>query len=408
MEEKKDNGFMKGVAAGVFFSLVFGLSFFAGSRMSQEPKSDAVVNDPLTVDKLTYLEKLIDEEFLYEKDSSRLAEGLYAGLLYGLGDPYAAYYTAEEYAEETKYNDGSFMGVGITITQDAKNSSIVVAEVFEDSPAEEAGVLADDVIREVNGQDAKEMTTSDVVLAIRGSDGEAVLKVYRPSEDEELTLNIPLRQVEIKSVEYQMLEDGVGYLKIREFSTSTPGQYEKAMEALRGGGMTKLVVDLRNNPGGMLNSVCDIMRDILPKGLILYTEDKWGKQVTYECDGEHQLDIPLAVLINGDSASASEIFAGAVKDHGVGTLVGETTFGKGIVQSLTQLPDGSAVKMTTEQYFTPGGNAIQGVGVSPDIEVGPGEDDDPEAFPEKDAQLQAAIEVLSRGKHRQRGEKKAA
>ena len=205
-----------------------------------------------------------------------------------------------------------------------------------------------------------------------------------------------LEEVNIPVVQSEMLEDNIGYIALYEFTEQTEPQYMEAFEALKDQGMERLIIDVRNNPGGLLTSVCDILEDILPEGLIVYTEDKNGEREEYTCDGENELDIPLAVLVNGNSASASEIFAGAIQDYSKGTIVGTTTFGKGIVQSLIPFNDGSAIKTTTAKYYTPSGKCIHGTGIQPDVEVelSEGLEQETSISHEEDNQLQKAIEVV--------------
>ena len=229
-------------------------------------------------------------------------------------------------------------------------------------------------------------------------DGTSILTVYHQEADEPEEITVTLSDVELPTVSYEMLEDSIGYLRITEFTMVTPQQFEDAYKDLQAKGMEKLIVDLRDNPGGVLSSVCDVLRQILPEGLIVYTEDKYGEKQEMKCDGDTPIDIPLAVLVNENSASASEIFAGAVKDYEIGTIVGTTTYGKGIVQSIRQLSDGSAVKLTTAKYFTPKGNDIHKVGITPDVEVKLDASllNRTDYTHDEDNQLQAAIEAVSR------------
>ena len=202
--------------------------------------------------------------------------------------------------------------------------------------------------------------------------------------------------VQAQTIEYKMMDDKIGYIRVSEFDTVTYDQYKEALDDLEKQGMTGLVVDLRNNPGGSLSTVCDMLDLMLPKGLIVYTEDKNGKKTKMKSDEEHQFTKPLAVLVNGNSASASEIFAGAVKDYGIGTIVGTTTYGKGVVQTIQPLTDGSAVKITIAKYFTPKGNDINKKGITPDVEAELSGDitDWAELTHEEDTQLQTALKEL--------------
>ena len=232
---------------------------------------------------------------------------------------------------------------------------------------------------------------------VRDSEKDSVtLTIQRENEEKTQDIKVEIRDVEIKTVSHEMLSGDTGYIRISEFSEVTSDQYKKAFADLKSQGMKKLVVDLRDNPGGLLNTVCDILRQILPEGLIVYTEDKNGKREEETCDGKNELDIPLAVLVNGNSASASEIFAGAVKDYGIGTIVGTTTYGKGVVQTIQPLTDGSAVKITIAKYFTPKGNDINKKGITPDVEAELSGDitDWAELTHEEDTQLQTALKEL--------------
>lgn len=273
-----------------------------------------------------------------------------------------------------------------------------IVDCYEGGPGETAGLKKNDIISAVNGIDVTEKEVKDVADMIKGKSGEkVVLTIHRENAEEAMKITVPITDVELPSVFHEMLDGTTGYIRISEFKGVTCQQYQKAFSELKDSGMEKLVVDLRNNPGGLLNSVCDILNEILPEGLIVYTEDKYGNRSEETCDGKHPIDIPLAVLVNELSASASEIFAGAVQDYGVGTIVGTTTYGKGIVQSISALTDGSAVKLTVSNYFTPKGNSIHKVGIKPDVEIKLDANllNKDEITHEEDNQLQAALEVLN-------------
>ena len=270
-------------------------------------------------------------------------------------------------------------------------------ECYKGSTAEEAGIKAGDVITAIDGEDITDAELSDVVSMIKKKqDEDVVLTVQRQGEDtQEITVKVS--DVELPSVFGEMLDENTGYIQITEFKGVTAQQYEETFADLKDQGMTRLIVDLRDNPGGLLNIVCDILRDILPEGLIVYTEDKNGNRSEETCDGKNPLDMSLAVLVNGNSASASEIFAGAVKDYGIGTIVGTTTYGKGVVQSIRQLSDGSAVKLTVANYYTPNGNSINKTGIEPDVEVELDASlvNETEISHDEDNQLQEALKVLN-------------
>jgi carboxyl-terminal processing protease len=231
------------------------------------------------------------------------------------------------------------------------------------------------------------------------------LQVYRPSTAETLEFDVERKNVVLPSVEGEMLSGNIGYIAIGEWQDNTPEQFKALVEEFESEGMESLIIDVRSNPGGLLDSVVEVLDYILPKGTVVYTEDKYGQRKTYSSDADC-LQYPMAVLINGNSASASEIFAGAIKDYSYGTLIGTTTFGKGIVQSIFTLPDGDALKVTTAKYFTPNGNYIHGVGIDPDIELeyeygGPTD----EAYDKQyDNQLQKAIQILGGNRRGNGGE----
>ena len=359
----------KEYTAGVLTGVLVVTLAVGGVKFVQQRQYNGVLSDTSHVQKIEYLEKLIDQEYLGEVDNDEMAEGVYAGLVYGLGDVYSRYYTADEYAQETASTDGAYAGIGVSI-QKNKNGGVQIAECYEGGPGAEAGLQTGDVITAINDTDVTDMELSDVVSMIReNKDKTIVLTVLRENEDSSREISVDVTDVELPSVSGEMIDESTGYIQITQFTGVTPQQYKDTFAELKDKGMERLVIDLRDNPGGLLTSVCDILREILPEGLIVYTEDKYGNREEETCDGKNKLDMPLAVLVNENSASASEIFAGAVQDHGVGTIVGTTTYGKGVVQELRQLSDGSAVKLTVSNYYTPNGNSINKVGIKPDVEV---------------------------------------
>lgn len=391
----KNKEFKKGIAIGVAATLVVTGAGFAGYQKVLFPKGSAL-SDVRTVQKLNYLENLIDTEYLDEKDESSLREGLYAGLLSGLNDPYSTYYTAEQYKELNTSNEGSYVGIGAVLQKDEGGGAKVV-QLYEGGPGEQAGLKTGDVIKAVDGNDVTEKETSDIASMVRDSEKDSVtLTIQREDEEKTRDIKVEIRDVEIQTVSHEMLDGDTGYIRISEFSEVTSDQYKKAFKDLESQGMKKLVVDLRDNPGGLLTAVCGVLRQILPKGLIVYTEDKNGKREEETCDGKNELTMPLAVLVNGNSASASEIFAGAVKDYGIGTIAGTTTYGKGVVQTIQPLTDGSAVKITIAKYYTPKGNDINKKGIEPDVEaeLPEGSEDWSTLTHEEDTQLQSALKEL--------------
>lgn len=409
--EGKQNGggFGRGLCLGIAGTLLVGaLGTFivcrmtgsqiiiAGGGAGHAGSVDSVL-DAEAVAKVNELAAYIDLYYYDDTDEEDLKNGLYAGLLEGLSDKYSVYYTADEYADTQVSMTGQYYGIGAGLAQDKETMVVTVSKVYEGTPSEAAGLRAEDIILSVDDTEATSMEVTELVKLIRGEAGTTVhLEIYRPSTGEELSFDVERADVTLPSVASEMLTDQIGYIRIESFEKETATQFETALADLEGQGMTALVVDLRYNGGGLVDAVVQILDDILPEGLIVYTEDKNGSRQEYKSSGDTHFDYPMAVLVNQDSASASEIFAGAIKDYHYGTLIGTTTYGKGIVQSVFPLSDGDAVKLTTAKYFTPNGNYIHGVGIEPDIELEYEylDPDGEEYEMQYDNQIQKAIEVL--------------
>lgn len=394
MEQKK---FVRGFLMGMVCMLLIGgigLGIYQYADASE--RNQGAVTDAF-VEKTKLIEETVKDNYTGEIDDQDMEEYMYKGLMASLGDPYSAYYTSEEYEELNAETTGSYQGIGVVMQQDADTGEVKVLRCYEGGPGAEAGLLPEDVLIQVNGENVAGMELSEVVDLVKSSEGGAAsLIISREGESDYLEINVPLEEVNIPVVEYEMLEDNIGYISIYEFTGQAVSQYEEAFEELQSQGMKRMIIDVRNNPGGLLTSVCDLLEDMLPEGLMVYTEDKDGKRQEYTCDGENELEMPLVVLVNGNSASASEIFAGAIQDYGTGTIVGTTTFGKGVVQSLIPFTDGSAIKTTTAKYYTPSGRCIHGTGIEPDMEVEltEGLEQKSELTYEEDNQLQTAVETV--------------
>ena len=365
------------------------------SGIKQTAKSDILTNK--TVKKIDELMSYIDLYYNDDYDEEDIRNAIYAGTLEGLGDPYSVYYTADEYKDMQINTSGNYYGIGAALSQDAKTKEVTISKVYEGTPAEEAGLKDGDQIIKVNDTESTSKELSALVQEIRGEEGTTVhLQVYRASNNKTFEIDVERKNVELPSITSKMLDGGIGYIQISEFQSKTDEQFKSALADLKKQGMKSLIVDVRSNPGGLINAASNILDQILPEGTVVYTEDKYGKREDYTSDS-NCLDCPIAVLVNENSASASEIFAGAIKDYNYGTLIGTKTFGKGIVQTVFPLEDGDAVKITTAKYYTPKGNYIHGVGIEPDIELtykysGP----EDEAYDMKyDNQVQKAIEVLN-------------
>lgn len=347
--------------------------------------------------KLTEIETLMNNYYLDELDSEEIATWLYKGAVAGLGDPYAAYYTEEEYQSMLDTTNGSYCGIGVEISQNISTGIVTVARVFEGSPAQKAGLLPGDVLYKVGDMEVTGEDLTMIVSRIKGKEHTTVsVSVAREGEDDYLEFQVERETIEVQTVESEMLEGQIGYISISSFDDVTSDQFIQALDKLEGQGMEGLIVDLRDNGGGLVSCVCKILDRLLPEGLIVYTEDKYGNREEESSDAEHYFDKPLAVLVNGNSASASEIFAGAIKDYGIGTLVGTKTYGKGIVQKIYPLSDGTAVKLTVSKYYTPKGNNIHGIGIEPDVEIELDEALEKKVVvsKEEDNQLQKARELL--------------
>lgn len=403
MENKKQ--FIRGIAVGVVITALVagGVSF--GSRaltkVSDEKKAESGelnLTSTAVEDKITEIETLVQKYYLNEIDTEQVENYLYKGMIAGLDDAYAAYYTKEEYQSMMDSTNGSYYGIGVEMSQNMTTGIITITRVFEGSPAEEAGLLPGDVIYKVQDTEVTGEDLTKVVSMVKGAEGTTVpISVAREGESDYLTFDVERRTIEISTVEHRMLDGNIGYISIASFDDVTVNQFLTALEDLENQGETALIIDLRNNGGGLVSSAGSILDRLLPEGLIVYTEDKYGNREELKSDAENYFDKPLAVLVNGNSASASEIFAGAIKDYGIGTLVGTQTFGKGIVQKVYPLSDGTAVKLTVSKYYTPKGNNIHGIGIAPDVEVELDADvANAITIPEeKDNQLQKAVEILT-------------
>ena len=342
--------------------------------------------------KISGLRELIDAKYLGDVDDSELEEGIYKGLVSGLEDPYSVYYDEEETKSMMESNEGEYCGIGAVLTRNMDTGIITLVQIYDDSPAMEAGLEADDILYKVEDKEVTGEDRTEVVSHIKGEKGtEVQLTVLRGDDNKEVTVTAVRNTVQVQTVKHEMKNDGIGYLAVSEFDLVTYEQYKEALADLENQGMKGLVVDLRNNPGGNLETVCDILDLMLPEGLIVYTEDKEGNRDEKKSDEENQFCLPMVVLMNGNSASASEIYAGAIQDYGTGKIVGTQSYGKGVVQQIFMLKDGTSVKLTIAEYFTPKGRNINGKGISPDVEV---EYERNEENPDADNQLDKAMEVL--------------
>ena len=363
---------------------------------AQEP-----VNFENVTKKLEQIQDIIDKKYLFEEkiDTSEEEAGIYQGFLSGLNDPYAVYYTPDELTSFLDETNGSYCGIGALVSQNVQTGVSTIVRVFEGSPAEEAGILPGDALYKVDGIEVIGMDLSLLVNNyVKGEEGsQLTITIYRENSGEYKDITLTRRPIDVQTVSGKMLDEEIGYLSVAEFDRVTADQFKSKIEELQGEGMKRLIIDLRNNPGGEVTTVVSMADYILKDGgRILTVANKKGTEETYDAEDGHSLEIPMVVLVNGNSASASEVFTGAMKDYGVATIVGTKTFGKGIVQTLMPLSDGSAIKLTTDHYYTPNGNDIHGKGIEPDLEVELDEEAAQEVVipEEKDNQLQKAVEVV--------------
>lgn len=346
--------------------------------------------------KLNLIDQTLKDFYFDDIDDSKVLDNIYKAYVNAYGDKYTVYYTADEYAKMQESSNGAYYGIGVVVRKN-DDGTILVVEPYDGAPGKEAGMRKNDVIVTVNGESVADQDLNSVVARIKGDEGTTVnIGIRRDGSDDITELTVTRRKVEIKTVAYEMLDDSVGLITISEFDKVTAQQFKEAYAQLKTQGMEGLVIDIRSNPGGLLNVVVDMLDEILPDGLIVYTEDKYGNRQEYNGSNPDVIDVPLAVLVNGESASASEIFAGAVQDYGAGTIIGTQTFGKGIVQTIRRMSDGSAIKYTMAKYFTPKGQDIHGHGVTPDIveELSDEFNNLTEYDASKDNQLQKAVEVI--------------
>ena len=392
---KQKNVFIKGALCGALtVLLVMGVISCGIREVKSDDAGQSVESTENTETKLNFLKALIDEYFIDDVDEEKLTEGIYKGYIDGLEDPYSAYFDEEETKEMNETTSGEYQGVGFVVSQDKDTGIITILQVYEDSPAQKAGIKDGDILYKVDGEEVSGQELTEVVRRIKGEEGTDVdLTVFRGDNSEEITVTATRGTIEAQTVSHELKENGVGYIRISEFDSVTYEQYKSALEDLGANGMQSLIVDLRNNPGGNLVTVCDILDLMLPEGKIVYTKDKNGEQNVFTSDEEHQFTKPLVVMMNGYSASASEIFAGAIQDYGIGQIVGTQSYGKGVVQQIFDLKDGTSLKLTIAEYFTPNDRNINGEGITPDVEV---KYEVNEADPEADNQLDKAIEILTK------------
>lgn len=359
------------------------------------------LNIPRVENKLLTIQEIVNKYFLFEQDPQHIEDGIYKGYMSGLDDKYAAYYSRDEFKKLNESLSGKFFGIGAVVQQNADTGAVEVVSVIEDSPAEKAGVNQGDIIYKVDGEYASGIDFDTLVYdMIRGEKGtEVVITFIRDGKE----IDIPITRGEVNSqTVYSEMKDGnIGYIEVSQFEDVTVEDFKKALDTLRDQGAKGYIIDLRDNPGGVLTAAVRMIDYILPdgvrehEGLIVYTANRDGVGERYFANDGHQVNLPIVVLVNGNSASASEVFTGAMIDYKWATIVGTQTFGKGIVQNVINLADGSAIKLTTEHYYTPDGVDLHGEGLKPDIVVELNEECK-QYTDENDNQYSAAVKAIEK------------
>lgn len=397
-EEKKVNEYRQGLISGILISISVALAV----NCVVLTKKAFFTKELSGKDKAEYIHSLMEKVYIDDISEEDYYEGIFAGMVSVPTDRYSYYMGKEEFATFNQEMEGNYVGIGVYVKADIENEVIEVTGVFDGSPAKEVGLQKGDIILQVDELVSDFYNYEDIVKAVKGEEGtEVSIKIYRPTTEETLDFVVVRKAVDVPTVASVVFEDKIGYMYINSFDGVTAEQFKKVYSQLREQNIEGLIIDIRGNLGGMLTAVSEIADEIIPEGIITYTEDKNGKKEYVYATGEG-IDIPLVVLTNESSASASELLAGCVKDTGVGKIVGKTTFGKGVVQTTYTLDDGSAVKLTTAKYYTPDGVCIHEKGVEPDYEIEAKEGfqlplitgENIELDVENDLQLQKAIELL--------------
>jgi len=393
------------VAVIVAVTLVFSVSaaafVFYSVRAAEERYMiifDADSVDYSNVLKFNRVMDILRNDFYQKVDTNKMLEGAINGLAESLGDPYTVYFDKEHMEAFLEKSRGSYVGIGVTVNVD-DDGLLTVVEPMRGSPAMEAGMRQGDKIVKVDGKDVTSIRDENMIISmIKGKENTRVkITVYRPSENRYVQFDIKRKRIRASNIKSEILEGDIGYIRIVMFDSEIADYFKSDLNSMLKKGIKGLIIDLRDNPGGSFEQVVEIADSLLPAGTIVYTEDREGRK-EYRYSDTKYTDIPLVILINGNSASASEILAGAIRDHGRGKLVGTRTFGKGLVQELKLLGDGSGLKVTISRYFTPSGVCIQGTGIEPDIHVGVL--DEYRNLPasqiprDRDIQLRSAIEAL--------------
>lgn len=389
----KKNNFLHGVVVGVFSFYIFNIIFMSSDIFAFK----SLINPNF---KISQIFNVLDKYYINKYDKQDAENSMYHGILDSLGDPYTCYIDKKTLSDFTQQIEGSYVGIGAVVSVDEKDNCLVIISPYESMPAAKAGILPGDKLLEVNGIKASKNNYESIINMLRGETGTAVkTKIFRPSENKTFEINIMREKIDIPTVIHKVFNKNIGYLQIISFDRNTHEQFLNAYKSIAKNNLKGLIIDLRNNPGGLLDVVVKIADELVPKNCIVYTEDKSGEKKYFYSD-DNYIKLPLVILINKNSASASEVLAGAVKDLKRGKLVGTKSFGKGLVQNLFNLSDGSAIKVTVAKYYTPSGICINGTGIEPDykIELAPENQDKliSSLNLNQDLQLRKAIDLLNK------------
>ena len=379
------------VAFGIIYRRAMDSQEAESTAVSEDTQTTGLVDDAV-ISKISSLMATLDAYYLEDIDSDALVEGIYKGLVDAVGDKYTTYYTAEEMEVKEEKDSGEYSGIGATLTKDPDTDNVLIIKIAEDSPSEESGLQVGDIIVSADEYIGAEMDLEDFVSHVRGEDGTKVHLVVE-RDGEQFELDVERTSIDLTVVDGFVLDGDIGYIGIATFNQKTAEQFEQTYEELEEEGISSLIIDLRSNGGGLVDAAVEICDYILPEATIVYTEDKNGDKEYLTSDDEESIDLPIVLLVDENTASSSEIMAGALRDNEVATLVGQTTYGKGIVQWVFKMSDGSGLKLTAQQYFTPNGDAIHGVGITPEYEV-EYEQVDPGVDDITDSQVLEAIDVI--------------
>lgn len=396
---KRKGGCFRTIVTAIVLVCIVGISFFAGRQSVMTSSGFGTgLNNASILRKLSLLEAYTGKYYLNKIDADNVEDNIYKGFAKGLEDPYAEYYTKAEYKQLTEEDSGEYEGIGISVAKDTDTGYAEIVSVFKDQPAYKAGLKNGDLIIAVNKKSTANMELQDVVSEIKKKENkEVVLTIYRDKKSKDYT--VKKSSVQLDTVSYKMKDNKTGYIAVSQFLENTGDQFDDAVTALEKKGMQSLIIDLRDNGGGLLDTCTQMLSRIITKDkMLVYTKDKEGNKQEFKSDSDETVNIPIVILVNENTASASEIMTGCLKDYGKATVVGTTTYGKGIVQNIMPLPDGSAVKFTVAKYYTPNGTDIHKKGIKPDVEVKMSDEEWKKAQTSENAdkQMKKAMEILQK------------